>query len=139
MTEPRYLPIPFLPAYGVDRDGVVCRLDPYRKVRPIPFHEALRKAARDPFHRSVCAYPERLDIGVWVFPLHDRYRFVEGAYRAIDELLRAPRFRAIPLRGDRRKNWYWLSVPLACRDGRVVVNLLLHGPSVAAVAFPSRD
>jgi hypothetical protein len=55
MTEPRYLPIPFLPAYGVDRDGVVCRLDPYRKVRPIPFHEALRKAARDPFHRSVRA------------------------------------------------------------------------------------
>jgi hypothetical protein len=137
MTEPRYLPIPFLPAYGVDRDGVVCRLDPFRKVRPIPFHDALRKAAKHAAFRSVKQSPERLDSGVVAFPPAAKFDFVPTVGLAWWRWHST--VPVVPLRGDGKSGWYWLCVPLACPDGsRVEVNLLLHGPSVAAVVFSSR-
>ena len=138
MTEPRYLPIPFLPAYCVDRDGVVCRLDPYRKVPTIPFHNALREAAKHAAFRSVVQYPERLDSGVVVFPPAAQFEFVPAVGTAWWRWHST--VPVVPLRGAGKSGWYWMRVPLlnsVVRDASVRV--LLHGPSVAAVVFAPRD
>ncbi len=139
MTEPRYLPIPFLPAYGVDRDGVVCRLAPYRKVRPIPFHDALREAAKHDGFRSVLQYPERLNAGVVAFAPAAQFEFVPAVQRAW--LQWHSTIPAVPLQRNAQSGWHgMLRAPL---PNPVVsdafVRVLLHGPSVAAVMFAKAD